>query len=147
MRTLIITTLLLTGSLWAQSDKPINPPDEFRRVKSITWNLDTHRLEWTVQFGTCKKESEPGQCKHENVTVTGELSFSIDPDNATMTDGKETRQFDMRESIGVHRLLDLLEKYGDESYLWWRNNEGKPRSDAVIAKRPVSPYAFMFRRR
>src|SRR5690349_4894164 len=121
MKTALVTLLslaALTISGRAQTSTKTAPKaDEIRRLESVTWDLKSHTLKWTVQKGTeVKGEFVPSAAEH----------YEISPDAATMKVLEERRGFETDEAALLHRLLDTVTLYCAQSTLWWEKGEGTP---------------------
>src|SRR6266852_9882434 len=121
MKTALATTLALLGfalSGAAQTnavEKTEPKADEVRRLESVTWDLKTHTLKWTVQKGTeVKGEFQPASAEH----------YEIAPDVAIMRVAGEKRGLEQDEAALLHRLLDTISIYCAESVVWWDHGEG-----------------------
>jgi hypothetical protein len=121
----IIFTTLLSYSAAGQNNaqkpdrerKPDAAADETRRLDSVTWDLKSQTLSWTVQKGTeVDGEFVPTSAEH----------YEITPDVATMTVHDEKRGFEPDEAALLHRLLDTISVYCAQSVIWWDNGEGEP---------------------
>lgn len=129
---LVITFLgAWTTSASAQVIVPPAPKDpdtrEVFRVTKIEWNLQQHKLHFTIAVGECQTAlSKEGTCKDELVDLKKLIDYSIDPDNALMWTNDETRKFSLDEAVKVlHPLLDYLGRYAGESHLWWQEGHGE----------------------
>jgi hypothetical protein len=97
----------------AQESKPA----EMKKLSSVTWDLDSHKLVWVVQKGT---ES------NGKFEVSKEDSYEITPDDAVMSYLQEKRGFTEDEATSLHHLLDVLSLYCAESTAWWDDGQGVP---------------------
>jgi hypothetical protein len=96
-------------------EKADSKADEVQRLESITWDLKTHTLKWTVQKGTdVKGEFQAASAQH----------YEISPDVAMMKVADEKRGIEHDEAALLHRLLDTLSIYCAESVVWWDHGEG-----------------------
>jgi len=121
------TALILLGSLavslmaadpQTQSVKePSTLSDEVKRLGSVSWDLNTHKLVWTVQKGSMQ---------NGEFVPRGEQRYEISPDEAMMAVSEEQRGFDGQEAISLHQLLDVLSMYCAESVVWWDEGNGAP---------------------
>ena len=93
-------------------------PAEKKRLESVTWDLTSHKLAWTIQTGTTNSNGE--------FNVTNTQKFEISPDEAVMKVETEKRGFTKDEAAALHRLLDTLSRYCAESVVWWDRGEGEP---------------------
>jgi len=120
MRPALVTIISfsLFSSFAGAQDKPSNSEArEVRRLESVTWDLKSHTLSWTVSKGT--------EVNGEFVTASGE-HYEITPDVATMTVHEEKRGFEREEAALLHRLLDTISIYCAQSVVWWDHGEGTP---------------------
>lgn len=116
-----LAVLISAGHAQTKATQKVEPkPDEIRRLESVTWDLKTHTLKWTVQKGTeVKGEFVPSSADH----------YEITPDEATMKLAAEKRGFDVDEASVLHRLLDTLSLYCAQSTVWWDHGEGERVTD------------------
>jgi len=123
MKTAFVLTLSLAAACFAADPKPAAkelPPGatgEVKRLGSVTWDLDSHKLVWVVQKGSMVNGA---------FVSTSEEKYSISPDKARMMVADEERGFDGQEAISLHRLLDTLSLYCAESVVWWDEGQGTP---------------------
>ena len=99
------------GTLTLQAQEPK------RRLESITWHADTHKLTWVVEHGTGAYQSFKGE---------GKKHYEIDLDAATMTFEGQTRTFTHEEATAVHAGMNTLVRYAIESVIWWEEGKGDP---------------------
>jgi hypothetical protein len=125
MKTAFAFLLSFAATLFAADTKPANEPgsnppvqsDEVRRLKSITWDLNSHQLIWVVQKGAMV---------NGNFVMGSEQQYSIKPDAAAMAFAGEQRGFDGDEATSLQHLLDVLSVYCAESVVWWEEGQGTP---------------------
>ena len=110
-----IAFLLLAAAAWAQNEKP----NQVKRLSSLTWDLNTHKLVWVVENG-----SEVGG----QFVPSSKESYEISPDEASMAFAAEKRGFSETEAGNLQHLLDVLSLYCAESVAWWNAGEGVPIS-------------------
>lgn len=130
---LFILTLIGAWTTAHSQDAPAVPPSEepksreVFRVTKIEWNLQKHKLLFSVVVGDCEKPlSKENTCKDGDVVMKYIADYSIDPDNALMWTQDETRKFSLNEATNVlHPLLDYLSRYTAESHLWWEAGQGE----------------------
>lgn len=133
MKTAFAFLLSFAATLFAADNKPANDPgsnppvqsDEVRRLKSITWDLNSHQLVWTVQKGAMV---------NGNFVMGSEQQYSIKPDAAAMAVAGEQRGFDGDEATSLQHLLDVLSVYCAESVVWWEEGQGTPAPGAAPDK-------------
>jgi hypothetical protein len=131
----VCSLMLLTFGAQAQikAKADTSPkPDELRRLESVTWDLKTHTLRWTVQKGT--------EVNGDFVPSSSER-YEITPDQALMTAGGEKRGFETDEAVLLHRLLDAISMYCAQSVVWWEHGEGTPVGDGPKLEEPMKPAA------
>jgi len=144
MKTALATVVLSAACIFSGHaqikgmEKSEAKADEVRRLESVTWDLKTHTLKWTVQKGTeVKGEFQPASAEH----------YQISPDIATMAVAEEKRGIEHDEAALLHRLLDTLSIYCAESVVWWDHGEGaritddadrSPEPDAKPGPKPGS---------
>jgi hypothetical protein len=127
MKTAFVLALSLAAACFAadpkpaakepQSQAPSNPTGEVKRLGSVTWDLDAHRLVWVVQKGAMV---------NGEFVPASEQKYIISPDKARMIVADEERGFDGKEAVSLHKLLDTLSLYCAESVVWWDEGQGTP---------------------
>jgi hypothetical protein len=125
MRSGVITIFalgILASAGSAQTEAKQEPKAEVRRLESVTWDLISHTLRWTVKKGT--------EVNGEFIPVAEE-HYEIKPDIATMKVDDEKRRFELQEAALLHRLLDTLSTYCAQSVVWW--NRDAVASPTVVA--------------
>ncbi|HEY2015549.1 MAG TPA: hypothetical protein VGH38_18720 [Bryobacteraceae bacterium] len=135
MKTAIVLVLSVTAALSAADDKisPVKQPQpesnqqEVKKLGSVTWNLEAHKLVWVVQKGTVV---------NGEFTPTSEQQYEISPDEAMMAAAGETRGLDEQEAVSLHRLLDILSVYCAESVAWWDHPSDDPET---VPAKPAKP--------
>jgi hypothetical protein len=110
--------------------EPSAQPEEVKRLGSVTWDLDNHKLVWTVQ---------KGDMKNGEFVSHGEQRYEISPDEAMMAVSEEQRGFDTQEAVSLHRLLDVLSLYCAESVVWWDEGKGTPVQTGERPKTNTKP--------
>jgi len=133
MKTAFVLALSLSAACFAADPKPVKEPSsptgEVKRLGSVTWDLDRHKLVWTVQKGSMV---------NGEFMPASEQKYEISPDKALMMVADEERGFDGKEAVSLHRLLDTLSLYCAESVVWWDEGEGTP-SGARPSTMPEKP--------
>ncbi len=89
-----------------------------KRLQSVTWDPNSHKLIWVVQTGA------PGT--NGEFVAKGSERYEISPDDAIMAVKDQKRGFTDQEAASLHRLLDTLSLYCVESVVWWDRGEGDP---------------------
>jgi len=126
MRTALVLIFSFAGLAVASELKP----PEVKRLVSVTWDMETHKLLWTVQKGfMVGNEFVP----------SSEMKYEISPDEATMLVAEESRGFDQQEAVSLHRLLDTLSLYCAERVVWWDRGEGVPADQGTHTAKPTRP--------
>jgi hypothetical protein len=113
----MLRTAIVVFSFAAIACAQDSKPAETRRLSSVTWNLESHKLVWVVQKGT----QQDGK-----FLTSKEDSYEITPDEAVMSYLQEKRGFTEDEATSLHRLLDVLSLYCAESTAWWDGGQGVP---------------------
>src|SRR5207248_2392489 len=99
-------------------DPEIRPrSEEVKRLGTVTWDLDAHKLVWVVQKGAMV---------NGEFVPSSEQKYEISPDRALMAVEEEERGFDGDEAVSLHHLLDVLSLYCAESVVWWDEGQGTP---------------------
>jgi hypothetical protein len=138
MKTALIVMLSCATFSLAQDMKvapPAAPSDsdaqQYKRLASVTWDLDTHKLVWVVQKG---------------IEVNGQFvpkstdRYEVSPNEAFMAQKDEKRGIETDEAKSLHDLLSVLSLYCVESTVWWENGGGQGDADRV-AEPPDQPAA------
>jgi hypothetical protein len=112
------------------SQTALNPPADsdsevVKKLGSVTWDPDAHKLVWTVQKGTVV---------NGKFVPTSEDEYEISPEEAIMGRENEKRGFDGDEAEGLQQLLDMLSLYCAKSVVWWDGGFGTP-----VQSKPVKP--------
>jgi hypothetical protein len=137
MKTAFVLILSFAAASFAADPKPAQEPDArvqtekngvVKRLGSVTWDLDAHKLVWTVQLGSMQ---------NGEFVPASEQKYAISPDQARMMVAEEERGFDGKEAVSLHRLLDVLSLYCAESVVWW--DEGKGNSPSKPSNRLDTP--------
>jgi len=113
----LIATLIICGSFgFAQQateenkQEPKSESPEIKRLSSVTWDLNTHKLVWTVEKGTI--------VDGEFVPAT-KVKYEVSPEQAFMAYAGEKRALGEDEASSLHELLNVLSLYCVESVVWW----------------------------
>jgi hypothetical protein len=122
MKTALILMLSCATFSLAQNMKTAPPPQaapqseadaqQYKRLASVTWDLDTHKLVWIVQKG---------------IEVDGKFvpkstdRYEVSPSEASMALKEEKRGIADDEASSLHDLLGVLSLYCVESTVWWEN--------------------------
>ena len=109
---------------------PDSPQIELRRVKSVTWDLQDHKLVWTVQKGVPQ---------NGEFVPSSEEQYEISPSDGMMAVQGEQRGFTSQEAAWLQHLLDVLTLYCAESVVWWQGGQGVPQDPNAPATKPSSP--------
>jgi hypothetical protein len=118
--------LLLIAGLAVAQDKA---PETVKRLDSVTWDLNTHKLVWVVQTGT--------QVNGEFTPVSSSR-YEVSPDEASMSMKDEKRGFTEEEAASLHHLLDVLSLYCAESTVWWDQGQGDPMEKAPTQQKTTT---------
>jgi hypothetical protein len=108
--------LILVCAVSCAEEKVTTP--EKKRLESVTWDLQTHKLVWVVESG------KPGP--DGKLQSAAKSRYEISPDDAVMAFHEERRGFTTEEAAALHKLLDTLTIYCVESVTWWDNGQGEP---------------------
>src|SRR3954453_24199858 len=140
MKTAFVLTLSLAAACFAADPKPAAkepqpslPPGatgEVKRLGSVTWDLDSHKLVWVVQKGAMV---------NGEFVPASEQKYEISPDKAAMMVAEEERGFDGDEAVSLHHLLDVLSLYCAESVVWWDEGQGAPATTKQPTNRQEKP--------
>jgi hypothetical protein len=139
--------LLSCASLSLAQDMKIAPPQaappaqaapqdqgaqaaQFKRLASVTWDLNTHKLVWVV---------EKGEQVNGAFVPKSSDRYEVSPNEAFMAVNEEKRDIENDEASSLHELLSVLSLYCVESTVWWENGaEDQPDAKTVPAK-PAAP--------
>jgi hypothetical protein len=104
-----------------------------KRLQSVTWDLATHKLVWTVEKGSVVDgEFVPAKI----------VKYEVSPDDAFMAYAGEKRSVTEEEAADLHHLLDVLSLYCVESVVWWDHmNNAEPSSSPApgVVTKPEKP--------
>jgi hypothetical protein len=115
--------------------------ENIKRLQSVTWDLATHKLVWTVEKGSVVDgEFVPAKI----------VKYEVSPDDAFMAYAGEKRSVAEEEAADLHHLLDVLSLYCVESVVWWDHDTNAepagPSAPGVLTKpekptqtKPASP--------
>ncbi len=125
MKTALVLLLSLGATAFAQDlkkdNKKTDPQEQKqgdkRRLESVTWDLNSHKLVWVVQKGS--------EVDGKFVAASSER-YEIAPDKAVMAFAEEKRGFTEDEAESLQHLLDVLSLYCAESTVWWDQGQGVP---------------------
>jgi hypothetical protein len=112
---LTVLSIAALGQDAPATQKTEPKPEEVRRLESVTWDLKSHTLKWTVQKGTEVNGA---------FVPTSADRYEIAPDAALMKVAEEKRGFEPAEAAVLHRLLDTISLYCAQSVVWWDHGEG-----------------------
>lgn len=127
MKTLVALLLSCAAVCCAQEPKT----EEVKRLASVTWDLSTHKLIWTVEKGTV--------AEGEFVPKT-KVQYEVSPDDGFMAYAGEKRPIAGEEGEALHHLLNVLSLYCVESVVWW--NRGPDATDSPtpgVVTKPAVP--------
>ena len=110
MTTLILFALLGTAGYY----RPQLQAPEPRRIASITYSPQSHKLTWVVERLSPQSSALSTQ------------KYEIDLEAATMRFDGAARKFDPREAIAVLQYLAEMEEYAIASVVWWEEGKGEP---------------------
>ncbi len=117
-------TQLLPESPSATAADPASGSQEYKRLASVTWDLDTHKLVWVVQKGV--------EVNGAFVAKTSDR-YEVSPSEASMALKDLKRNIDGDEANSLHDLLSILTMYCVQSTVWWENG-GEDAADPAAAK-------------
>jgi hypothetical protein len=136
MKTALILLFSFAAFSLAQDMKTPPPPaasgsdaQQYKRLASVTWDLDTHKLVWIVQKGI--------EVNGEFVPKTTDR-YEVSPSEAFMAQKDEKRGIAGDEAKALHELLGVLSTYCVESTVWWDNGGGDATDPAA---EPAAPPA------
>lgn len=108
---------------------------QLKRLATVTWDLNSHKLVWTVEKG----EQVNGQFVPKSTD-----RYEVSPSEAYMSANAEKRGIETEEANSLHELLNVLSLYCVESTVWWENGGGAsadrtadpPKSDPPSEAKP-----------
>ena len=110
-------------------DKSAPADTQFKRLASVTWDLNTHKLVWVVEKG----EEVNGAFVPKSTS-----RYEVSPSEAFMAANNEKRDIAADEAKSLHELLGVLSLYCIESTVWWENGGGAEKtSDPAKPAPPV----------
>ena len=111
---------------------PSKTAETVKRLDSVTWDLNTHKLVWVVQTGT--------QVNGEFVPSSS-AKYEVSPQEASMMLADEKRPLSDEEAASLQHLLDVLSVYCAESTVWWDQGggEGIPTAAPLEPKNTNTP--------
>jgi hypothetical protein len=121
MKTALILLLSCASLSLAQDPKPNPRPVVVKRLASVTWDLETHKLVWVVQKGT--------ETNGEFVPLSSDR-YEVSPEEAFMASKDEKRGLGDEEAGSVHDLVNLLSLYCAESTDWWEQGSAAEETAA-----------------
>jgi hypothetical protein len=105
-------------------------PDQFKRLASVTWDLNTHKLVWTVEKGD--------QVNGEFVPKSTSR-YEVSPSEGFMAADNEKRGIADDEANSLHELLSVLSLYCVESTVWWENGGDDGADKTAAPAKPAPP--------
>jgi hypothetical protein len=123
MKTALILMLSCASLSLAQDPKPGREPVVVKRLASVTWDLNTHKLVWVVQKGA--------EVDGAFVPLASDR-YEVSPEQAFMASKDEKRGLGEEEAGSVTDLVNLLSLYCAESTDWWE--QGSPADETVVPK-------------
>jgi hypothetical protein len=123
MKTALILILSCASLSLAQDTQPDPQPVAVKRLASVTWDLNTHKLVWVVQAGTV---ADGG------FVPLASKRYEVSPEEAYMASKGEKRGLAEEEAGSVTDLLNLLSLYCAQSTDWWEH--GPPADETALPK-------------
>jgi hypothetical protein len=112
MKYALILILSCAGLSLAQNPKPTPEPAVVKKLASVTWDLNTHKLVWVVQKGAVVNGTfVPSESKR----------YEVSPEEAYMASKEEKRDLGDEEASSLTDLVNLLSLYCAESTDWWEH--------------------------
>ena len=132
-----VLALFLSFAALAVAQDAVAPDSEAikaKRVASVTWDLQTHKLVWVVQNGV----QQNGE-----FVPSSEERYEVSPQEGAMAFEGEQRGFTVQEAAWLQQLLNVLTVYCAESVVWWDAGQGEPLDEGRPAAAPpsASPHA------
>jgi hypothetical protein len=136
-KTALILVLSCASLSLAQDPKPSPQPAVVKRLASVTWDLNTHKLVWVIQKGA--------EVDGAFVPLASDR-YEVSPEEAFMASKNEKRGLGDEEAGSVIDLVNLLSLYCAESTDWWEQGSSTeesavPKSEqkGVEPKTPATP--------
>ena len=127
-----VFALFLSFAALAVAQDAVAPDSEAikaKRVVSVTWDLQTHKLVWVVQNGV----QQNGE-----FVPSSEERYEVSPQEGAMAFEGEQRGFTVQEAAWLQQLLNVLTVYCAESVVWWNAGQGDPLEGESPAAAPPS---------
>jgi hypothetical protein len=121
-----LVLLLSCASLSLAQSTESTPKPVVKRLASVTWDLDTHKLVWVVQKGA--------EVNGEFVPSSTD-KYEVSPEEAVMASKDEKRGLGQDEAGSVTDLVNLLSLYCAESTDWWE--DGSAAKDTASPQQPT----------
>jgi len=123
MKTALILILSCASLSLAQDAQPNPQPVAVKRLASVTWDLNTHKLVWVVQAGTVVDGA---------FVPLASKRYEVSPEDAYMASKDEKRGLGQEDAGSVTDLVNLLSLYCAQSTDWWE--QGSPADDSAVPK-------------
>jgi hypothetical protein len=123
MKTALILILSCASLSLAQDIQPDPQPAAVKRLASVTWDLNTHKLVWVVQAGTVVDGA---------FVPLASKRYEVSPEEAYMASKDEKRGLAKEEAGSLTDLVNLLSLYCAQSTDWWE--QGAPGDDTAVPK-------------
>jgi hypothetical protein len=132
MKTILImavTFATLAGP--ARKLEPKQPQDavQVKKLASVTWDLESHKLVWTVQKGS--------MVEGEFVPASQDR-YEISPDEAAMSVADARRAIDPQEAGDLRELLDTLSIYCVQSSIQWDHPGAREQQEKKSDPKPTT---------
>lgn len=114
-------SLSLAQTTEAQTPEANPKPVVVKRLASVTWDLDTHKLVWVVQKGA--------EVNGEFVASSSD-KYEVSPEEAFMASKDEKRGLGAEEAGSVVDLVNLLSLYCAQSTDWWEDGSAAQETAA-----------------
>jgi hypothetical protein len=136
MKTALVLWLFFTAAVFAADpqQQPVKEPGagqksgDVKRLGSVTWDLDSHKLAWVVQKGSVV---------NGEFAPYSEQTYEISPKEGMMAADGEMRGLEDQEAAELQRLLDVLSLYCAESVVWWEQAQGTPADHTTKPPKPA----------
>jgi hypothetical protein len=123
MKTALILMLSCASLSLAQDPKPDSQAVVVKRLASVTWDLNTHKLVWVVQKGA--------EVDGAFVPLASDR-YEVSPEEAFMASKGEKRGLGEEEAGSLTDLVNLLSLYCAQSTDWWE--QGLPADETAAPK-------------
>lgn len=104
---------------------------QVKRLASVTWDLNTHKLSWIVEKGSMVDGA---------FVPSSQGKYEVSPSEGFMAVNEEKRGIEDDEANALHELLGVLSVYCVESTVWWERGADDGTSPTLSPDaKPAAP--------